>query len=307
MNRALIYRIAGLVGMNGLARAVFARRLLVLSYHGVCGAQPDVADPDGLHVPVALFEQQMAFLMRHYRPVSLIEVRDSFLAGSELPRAAVLLTFDDGYRNVARHALPLLKRMKIPAVLFPVPGLIERERWLWTSELEWRRGSDPDFPHLRTWLKGISAEERREWLERELKAPDRYPECEHSLMNWDEINAIKQDFVREVEIGSHGLNHDPLTACDEWQLQAELSLSRRILAEKTKIEAEAVAYPNGDFSPVVVAAAGKAGYKLGFTTVARHVRESDDPLALPRILVGRSDTPTVLAARLAGWQEWVRR
>ncbi|MGH9847474.1 MAG: polysaccharide deacetylase family protein [Blastocatellia bacterium] len=303
MNRALIYRIAGLVGLNGLARAVFARRLLVLSYHGVCGAQPDVADPDGLHVPVALFEQQMAFLTRHYRPVSLAEVRDSFFAGIELPPAAVLLTFDDGYRNVARYALPVLERMRIPAVLFPVPGLIERERWLWTSELEWRRGGDPDFPRLRSWLKKISAEARREWLERELEAPDRYPDCEHSLMNWDEINAIKH----EIEIGSHSLNHDPLTGCDEWQLQAELSLSRRLLAEKAGIEAEAVAYPNGDFSPAVMAAAERAGYKLGFTTVARHVRESDEPLALPRILVGRSDTPTVLAARLAGWQEWVRR
>jgi len=53
-------------------------------------------------------------------------------------------------------------------------------------------------------------------------------------------------------------------------------------------------------------AAARAGYRLGFTTEARHARKADHPMALPRILVGRRDTTPVLAARLAGWREWLR-
>ena len=91
MNRGLIYKMAGLTGMNFLARAIFADRLLILSYHGVCGERPDIADPDGIHVPAALFERQVDLLTRHYRPVSLAQVRDHFFSGDELPRGAVLI------------------------------------------------------------------------------------------------------------------------------------------------------------------------------------------------------------------------
>jgi peptidoglycan/xylan/chitin deacetylase (PgdA/CDA1 family) len=303
MNRGLLYRIAGLTGMNLLARAIFADRLLILSYHGVCGERPDIADPDGLHVPAALFERQVDLLTRHYRPVSLAQVRDHFFSGTELPRGAVLITFDDGYRNVARHALPILARKNVPCVLFPVAGLVDEGKWLWTSELEWRRGGDPDFHRLRTQLKAMTAEARREWMAREFREGSAYPQCEHTLMNWREIGEVRN--ASSVEIGSHGLNHDPLTGCDARRLEQELSGSRNLLRERAGIDADAVAYPNGNFSEAVVAAAERAGYRLGFTTESRHVRKGDKPLALPRILVGRPDSPPILAARLAGWREWL--
>jgi peptidoglycan/xylan/chitin deacetylase (PgdA/CDA1 family) len=332
MKRALIYRIAGLTGLNFLSRAVFSGRLLVLAYHGVCGEEPDVADPDGLHTPLRLFERQLEFLKRRYRPVSLKQVRDHFLAGAALPRWAVLITFDDGYRNVARHAAPVLRKMGVPCVLFPAVGLVEAGKWLWTSELEWHCGAHPKFEGLRSWLKSLTADERHEWLDREFNGDLIYPECEHTLMSWEEIVETRRDghdgnsghhgrnghdghdghhgqhgHDELIEIGSHGLNHDSLTGCDAAQLENELSGSRLLLRERVGVDADAVAYPNGDFSEVVIEAAAKAGYRLGFTTEPRHASRADHPLALPRILVGRRDTPPVLAARLAGWQEWLKR
>jgi peptidoglycan/xylan/chitin deacetylase (PgdA/CDA1 family) len=310
MSRALIYRIAGLTGLNLFARAVFRGRLLVLAYHGVCGEEPDVADPDGLHTPARLFERQLEFLKRSYRPVSLKQVRDHFIDGAALPGAAVLITFDDGYRNVARHAAPVLKRMGVPCVLFLAVGLVEAGKWLWTSELEWRRGADADFARLRNWLKSLTANERQEWLAREFNDARTYPECEHTLMSWEEIVEARRDGHNGhnglIEIGSHGLNHDPLTGCGGARLENELGGSRLLLRERVGVEADAVAYPNGEISDAVIEAAAAAGYRLGFTTEARHARKADHPLALPRILVGRRDTLPVLAARLAGWQEWLR-
>lgn len=304
MNRELIYRIAGLTGLNLLARAIFSDRLLILAYHGVCGDAPDIDDPDGLHTPVKLFERQMEFLKRHYHPVGLNQVKDCFLQGTKLPRSPTLITFDDGYRNVARHAAPVLRKLNIPCVLFPVPGLVETGKWLWTSELEWRRGADPDFSRLRNLLKSLTADERRNWLNREFNDRQKYPECEHTLMSWNEIRESSQDSL--IVIGSHALNHDPLTGCDDDRLEKELNDSKQLLRDRANIEADALSYPNGDYSETVIEAAGRAGYRLGFTTEARHARKGDKPLALPRILVGRKDTPMVLAARLAGWQEWLK-
>src|SRR5215475_11098267 len=82
--RELVYLVAGLAGLNLLARAVFRDRLLVLAYHGVCGEEPDIADHDGMHTPAWLFERQLEFLKRRYRPVSLKQVRDHFLCGENL-------------------------------------------------------------------------------------------------------------------------------------------------------------------------------------------------------------------------------
>jgi peptidoglycan/xylan/chitin deacetylase (PgdA/CDA1 family) len=304
MNRRLVYKAAALLGVNLLARAVFRRRLLVLSYHGVCGETPSVPDPDGLHVPVQLFEQQIKQLLRYYHPVSLSQVKMHVLEGGPLPASAVLLTFDDGYRNVALHALPVLRQMGVPCALFPVPGAIEAGSWLWTSEVEYLHAKAPDFVQLKRRLKGLTLAERHHWLSNELNGNLDRPECDYSLLNWDDLAT---ELARgSIEIGSHGLNHEPLTGCTPAELEVELSESRRLIRERLKMDAQVVAYPNGDSAPSVIEAARDSGYCLGFTTVARHVRAGDDPLDLPRILVGRWDTPSVLAARLAGWQEWLR-
>jgi peptidoglycan/xylan/chitin deacetylase (PgdA/CDA1 family) len=124
-------------------------------------------------------------------------------------------------------------------------------------------------------------------------------------MDWEELAA--QIRAGGVAIGSHGLNHEPLTTCGSDDLRLELAGSRALIRERLGVTPEAVAYPNGDNSREVVSTARECGYSLGFTTVARHVRPDDDPLALPRILVGRRDTPSTLTARLAGWQEWLKQ
>lgn len=304
MIRSLAYRASAFLGLDRLARACLARRLLVLCYHGVCGEAPDVRDPDGLHVPVSLFRQQLEFLVRHYRPVSLEQVRAAYLGGAELPPTALLLTFDDGYRNVLRHALPVLRSMDVPSVVFPVAGAVAAATWLWTSDLEWQRAGAPGFGELRRFVKRLPAKQRRLWLAAELVDERPRPACDYSLAGWDELTEAAGAGL--VAIGSHGLHHEPLTTCDEEDLREELERSRLMLCERLNVDVDAVAYPNGDCSPSVAAAARQAGYKLGFTTVARHARRDDDPLQLPRILVGRSDQPSVLGSRLSGWQEWLR-
>lgn len=67
----------------------------------------------------AAFEAQMTWLVRNgYRVVRLADVA-AFLAGEQgLPQRAVVVTFDDGYESVHRHAFPVLKKLGIPATVF---------------------------------------------------------------------------------------------------------------------------------------------------------------------------------------------
>ena len=90
------------------------RSLRVLMYHKVNDLWPNPTT-----VPVPVFEEQMALLGElGYRPVSLDQVRDHFVHGAPLPVGAVLITFDDGYRDNLVNALPILQRHGFPAVVF---------------------------------------------------------------------------------------------------------------------------------------------------------------------------------------------
>ena len=53
-----------------------------------------------------------------------------------LPRRAVVVTFDDGYYDNLANAKPLLERYSIPATLFVATGYSEREGEFWSDELE---------------------------------------------------------------------------------------------------------------------------------------------------------------------------
>ena len=70
-------------------------------------------------VSPASFEAQMAWLVRNdYRVVRLADL-GAFLAGEQpLPPRAVIITFDDGYESVHRHAFPVLKKYGLPATAF---------------------------------------------------------------------------------------------------------------------------------------------------------------------------------------------
>lgn len=103
--------------MNAPAGPRRRGRPLVLMYHGV-GSRPPAADPHNLFVPTRSLEAQLrAQLARGRRP---LDVGD-YLAGKGDGRH-FLVTFDDGYRSVHDEALPLLRRLGVPATVFVLPG-----------------------------------------------------------------------------------------------------------------------------------------------------------------------------------------
>jgi peptidoglycan/xylan/chitin deacetylase (PgdA/CDA1 family) len=79
----------------------------------------------------ATFEEQLAALREWgYHSVTLEDWRRACLNRRPLPGKAVLITFDDGYRDFAEDAWPLLERHGFGATLFVVAGAAgDCSRW----------------------------------------------------------------------------------------------------------------------------------------------------------------------------------
>ncbi|SBT88090.1 Peptidoglycan/xylan/chitin deacetylase, PgdA/CDA1 family [Streptomyces sp. DI166] len=93
----------------------------ILMYHAV-GHAPAAAIR-ALSVSPEAFADQMSLLAeRGFTPVSTAHLAQAWRDGAPLPLRPVLITFDDGYRGVREHALPVLHRHGFPSTLFVTTG-----------------------------------------------------------------------------------------------------------------------------------------------------------------------------------------
>jgi len=70
----------------------------------------------------------MAYLKKHnYRVISLSDLVSCLETKTDLPKKAVVLTFDDGYQDNYFNVWPILKKYNFAATIFLVPGLIGQE------------------------------------------------------------------------------------------------------------------------------------------------------------------------------------
>lgn len=93
---------------------------LVLLYHSV---SPEADDPFEVTVGPRRFAEQMAWLHRRgLRGTSVGELLAAHARGGSASRGLVGLTFDDGYVDVLRHALPVLAGHGFSATVFALSG-----------------------------------------------------------------------------------------------------------------------------------------------------------------------------------------
>ena len=228
------------------------RVLRVLMYHKVNDLRGNPVT-----VPVALFEEQMAQIRDlGYRVVSADAVLDHFTRGVALPPKAVLITFDDGYRDNLRNAAPVLQRFGYPAVVFVPIGYLDSVRPL------------PHEEHLVA--RGIV----------------------NPTLGWAELAELEAAGIR---VESHGISHRPLANLEIDEAAREITLSKLRLEERLGRPVRAFAFVKGseaDYRPVHLSLLKQAGYELAFTSVSGSNSHRADPLQLHRYNVEPYPTRT---------------
>ncbi|MFJ6087294.1 polysaccharide deacetylase family protein [Streptomyces sp. NPDC092369] len=95
----------------------------VLMYHSVATAPNDATRE--LSVAPEAFTEQMALIGDlGLAPVNTADLAACWRTGRPLPPRPVLVTFDDGYEGVHRHALPVLAKHGFAATVFVSTGWI---------------------------------------------------------------------------------------------------------------------------------------------------------------------------------------
>lgn len=314
-----------------LDRALPRRRgvLTILTYHRVDepSARPDLmpslisATPDG-------FAAQMAMVAREFDPVSLPDVLGALDDPRRLPRRAVLVTFDDGYRDFAMHAWPALRAAAVPATLFVATGFtsdpLARFWWdrLWAaihgappSTLPTPIGAVPVGPadaratvgRLRAWLKGLDHDAVLREVDRVVEAlspassePPTVPTRPASVLDWDELRRLASE---GITLAPHTRTHPLLDRVDLDRAEAEISGSFGDLERETGSvapPARVLAYPSGAHGGSAVEAARRAGMTLAMTTQrgGNDLRRADR-LRLRRINVGGRASVPLIRGQLA--------
>jgi peptidoglycan/xylan/chitin deacetylase (PgdA/CDA1 family) len=236
----------------------------VLCYHSIHPRLPFAsATPER-------FAEQLDWLRTECDVVALGTIA-SAAGEADGARPRVALTFDDGYADNHRYALPLLVERRLPATLFLTVGLLE--------------GDPASLARLRE-LRGVAAD-------------DLQP------LTWEQVLELRN---AGLQIGAHTWTHPNLAHLGVEEARGELRRPKQVLEQHLCEPVTAFAYPFGKpgrhFTASTADLVAEAGYEVAVTVLFRAVRPADIPFAIPRFFVTRDDVET-LRTKITGAWDWV--
>ncbi len=115
-----------------LTHRYLSSQVVILLYHRVVELG---SDPQWLSVSPERFAEHLQIIRSRYPVMSLRSLVDRMMSGN-LPRRAVVITFDDGYADNFYMAKPLLEQYEIPATVFVTAGSVGKSEEFWWDDLD---------------------------------------------------------------------------------------------------------------------------------------------------------------------------
>ncbi len=279
-------------------------RLSVLIFHRVLAA-PDPLFPD--EIDAHRFEQICTWLKSWFNTIPLDEAIIRMKVGT-LPARAACITFDDGYADNHRVALPILLRHGLTATFFIATGFLDgRRMWNDTVTESIRRTKLQKFAHdsvlsgTQGSLSLSTTEDRRAAISRvisDLKyssIADRTVRADQIarllnvqppndlMMTSDEVRAQRK---AGMQIGAHTVSHPILAKLSRSAAYAEIFQSKQTLEGILGERVGLFAYPNGkpqvDYSNESADIVRELGFDAAVSTRWAAANATTDRFQLPR-------------------------
>jgi peptidoglycan/xylan/chitin deacetylase (PgdA/CDA1 family) len=259
--------------------------------------EPSVLDEGVVDATPEQLSRQLAFVKRWFDPIGIHELAAFASGDGALPPNPLMVTFDDGYRDNHDVVLPLLLKHGVRAVFFVATDYVDRRRIFWWDRvnlLVGRSGQDRlvlSYPEplvlplegavarraaVRRLLRIIKDRPRLdlarflEEVERAtgvaVSAEEEVRLADATVMTWSHAAALLR---AGMDVQSHTHTHRVLQTLNGDDLEMELRLSRRMIADVLGQPPVALSYPVGRAplgdAPQIRQAVRDAGYQLGLT------------------------------------------
>jgi peptidoglycan/xylan/chitin deacetylase (PgdA/CDA1 family) len=224
----------------------------------------------GMYVTPETFGRHLHFLRTHFDVLPLRDLLGRWQAGDWRASARYCaVTFDDGWLDNYHYAYPLLRAYAIPATIFLPTDLVGTDGSLWPERLgrllrRQRRGTPEDWDTAIERAKALPDAERNDLMAALADRAGGDDPPARRLMNWSEVEELSR---HGISFGSHSKTHANLTRLGAAALDRELRASLDALRARPIDWLPVLAYPNGDHTQTVAAAARAAGYRAAVTTL----------------------------------------
>ncbi len=280
----------------------------ILVYHNIAPVEDDFLRGLDMTVSPDMFEAHVRYLTSNFRVVSLRQMLSELRSGN-LPERTLVITFDDGYRDLYHYALPVLREYNLPATIFLNTSVVETTLKLWPNKIA--------YVSNKLGASRVASQARRQWGKRlhlgygagpseiiralnercQLREIHDFVDalCEdHHLtlpdenaarlyLDWSEIAAMRN---AGFEFGNHTHDHVNLALLSEQEQEAQIVKANEIIGQHLGLREMPFAYPFGQEEHFTVATRQiikQSGHNCALEAIAGPVFAEDSPYALKRI------------------------
>jgi len=334
--KQLIARGLRWTGLNVLRSMTSSPGLTILTYHRVLPVQEAASYPfQGMVIPRDVFEAQMAYLAKSYVVLDLEQAIGRLREG-HLPRKAVVVTFDDGYRDNYEIAWPILRKYEIPAMFFVVTGALDQSIRIWWDEIAevMRRLSlsgpltKEEMAQIPSWvcenvnklanghryqsvanelvhsMNDASLKERRTIRSSLLRLTNAdMSSIEDLMLTWSQVEEMHHS---GMSFAAHSQTHAFMDELNEQDAQREIQECVAALQGRLQTPVRYFSYPRGRYTDQLQHLLKKAGIEAAVTTEQGQNRSGADLFQLKRLDAGYCCTQagfdkSIFEIELNGW------
>lgn len=247
-------------------------KLKILCYHGVTNSiSQGIENFSGKHIQQEVFYKQIDFLKKNCSILSMDEVVEISMLKKTWPKNPVALTFDDGFKNNASIAAPILKNLDVPATFYICPGMIGGDEIFWVDKVEAcinltkeksltidLNGSVEFFleshqsrinavQKIKNFCKSVNQHQKDTIISELIYKSNINPGYSHAenyhIMNWDEVSFLNKSNL--FIIGGHSNKHEIFTKQNRDEVYQNIKNSLDTLHSKLGQPIKHYSYPEG--------------------------------------------------------------
>jgi peptidoglycan/xylan/chitin deacetylase (PgdA/CDA1 family) len=277
--------------INDIFRLFTKKQLIILLFHGI--TKKNFSFNHRRYFPKSIFEKQINYLKKKkYVFISLTDWADIVKNNKKIKHRYVVLTFDDGFKNIIEYGYPIMKKYGAKGCFYIVSDLVGQDKLIWNDYVEvfLRNYEKPKFKFkfkdqemnyslipkknleiaigdIKAKIRTLNYDERithfkQFELSNSIHNFQNVPK-DYLIANWDEIKSLDKNIL---DIGCHTKTHTHLA-----NLKSKEEYYRELFESKKKIEKEIgysinhICYPTGSYNKTTLDYVKKYEYLTGVT------------------------------------------